>query len=787
MNIVSSVQVLHKTFLPDVFSAQRRTDSCRVCYGGRKSLRCRSMGKHARWIGILLLISVSQSICTEPLKERGSAQDQVTNSEAPAAPMTGSPHPGSLFDAVSGRFNPVKVDVEVKSDENRVDSSGSRPVVVSGEEIIVAAGSYADMMRYLQVIPGVVATSDTNNEVFVRGGHPIENLYIVDGFEVPNINHLARLGSTGGFAPMIDSALVQRMRFLSGGYGTQFSDHLSSITELDLLDAQDRTGHAEVDLGIQGVGGLLQTTARKADLLVSGHHGLLDAVTRDAGMSGVPSYTNELSRVTMRRPSGDSFTLLNIAGWDSIEVTPCESDWEETSSINSQYSGKRTTTGLRWQKLLSSKSFATFSITDSEQIQQVHQQDQFLDPRKARLTKAMCPLPKNYVVTTPVYLEDTNYGSTAGSMQYEWASASFSFSAGATGWLQRPHFDIHQPVGVFSPYSSTSVRSDGTSISTDFNVGETGSYLALSYRLRNLSVNWGSRLQTFAFGNHTTLSSRASARYKLGEHAQLRGAFATYAQLPPYIYLVSFPQNRSLLPMRAEHWIVGLDLDVIPGSQTHIEAYHKPYSDIPAATEYPAVTLHSIPDQLGDEIVWLPLNSTGSGRASGIELSNTTRIDSKVLIKSSLAYASAKFAGVDGVYRASNFDLPWMFNMLSTFTVTKGFGASARFGFATGRPYTPYDMAASVAQNRPIYDLSRVNSARAASYARLDVQANKDILIRHQHVQLYAGVDNVLNRDNFLTFAWMPLAHYHRADPNPVRQVYQMPIFPNFGIRWIVR
>ena len=751
-----------------------------------------------RTIGVLLLVVASKfTLCQQPLTNETTVPNQ--DSSAIPASTTASVErdrvaladhlpPDSLFDAARARFNPVSVNVEVKAQESWPDAAGSPPIRIRAEEIITAAGSYGDFMRFLQVLPGVVATSDTSNEVLIRGGHPIENLYVVDGFEIPNINHLARMGGTGGFAPMIDSALVQNLTLYTGGYGPRFSNRLSSVTEINLLDSKDPRSHAEGDLGIQGVGGLFQTKAPQGDVLLSGHHGLLDAVTKDAGMSGVPTYTNELSRLQFTRPSGDSFTLLNVAGWDSIAITPCQSDWEETSEINSQYAGWRTTTGLRWQKMLSNRSFGILSATDSEQVQHIHQQDQFLDPSKARLGHRACPLSKNYAVTTPVYIEDTHSGTTSASFQYEWASPRLSISAGTAGFLQRPHFDIAQPAGVFSPFSAAEGRTDALGIATDLNTGETGSFVDLSYRgLKNLELNFGSRLQTFALGGHTTFTSRASARYRLGEHTAMNWAFATYAQMPPYIYLLSFPQNRALRPMRAHHRIIGLDLDALPGSHIHIEAYDKPYFDIPAATEFPAVTLHSIPDQLGDQIEWLPMNSSGSGHASGIELSDTTRIGSKALIRGSLAYARAKFAGEDAVYRPSDFDLPFLFNLLSTAQIGRGFGASARFGYATGKPYTPYDMAASLAQNRPIYDLSRVNADRASSYARLDVQINKDIQFRAQHLQLYAGVDNVLNRQNFLTFAWMPLARYHPTNVDPVREVFQMPIFPNFGVRFVIR
>ncbi len=105
---------------------------------------------------------------------------------------------------------------------------------------------------------------------------------------------------------------------------------------------------------------------------------------------------------------------------------------------------------------------------------------------------------------------------------------------------------------------------------------------------------------------------------------------------------------------------------------------------------------------------------------------------------------------------------------------------SARYGYATGRPYTPYNMKQSVVQNRPIYDLTKVNSLRAPFYGRLDAQLIKEFMFHRNRFEIYGGVDNVLNRENFLSYAWMTLEHTNAT-------LWQTPIFPDFGVRFIVR
>jgi len=694
----------------------------------------------------------------------------------------------SIFDAAQDRFNRVNVNVEVYANSEDSGSSAPEAIQIGGEEMIAAAGSYGDFMRYLQVLPGVVASSDTSNEFLVRGGHPLENLLVVDGFEVPSLTHLAELGSTGGFAPMIDTGLVQDLKLRTGGYGPWFTGHLSSVTEISLLKPQKGRSHVEADFGIQGIGGLIQKRLWSGDLLASAHRGLLDVVTKDAGLNGVPTYTNEVIRYRASKPSGDSLTFFHLGGWDSIEVTPCESDQVETSQINSQYFGWRQTTGLRWQNISSPRSFRVFSLSDSDQVQHIHQQDQYADPLKAHHMTIPCPIPKEYTHTTPVYNEITNSAVSSAGFSYEWSNAMLTLSVGATGRLHRPRFDVSQPIGVFSPYSSAPERTDATTFTSRFASGESGSFGDLTYKgFKRLSVGFGSRLQTIAFGGHTSVSLRASAQYDIGESASLNATFATYAQMPPFIYLTSFKENRALLPMRVEHRLVGLTIGTIPHSSIHIEAYDKPYSDIPASSEFESVTLHNLPSQITDEVVWLRMNSNGSGRSSGIELSDTTHFGSKLAFRGSLAYSRAKFAGLDHIFRPSNFDFPWIFNVLSNSRLGRGYGVSLRYGFASGRPFTPYDMPASLGQNRPIFDLTRVNSSRAPYYARLDGQLNKDVEIRGSRLEIYAGADNLLNRENFLTYAWMPICQVGYPLRYPVKQLSQMPIFPNFGVRLILR
>ena len=710
-----------------------------------------------------------------------TAASVVASLPQPSATLSPS-LPTSLFDAFPGHLKPVATIVEVHSEERELETDQPEPFAAGSQEVLSTAGAYGDISRFLQTLPGVVASSDLTNDVLVRGGHPMENLFLVDGIEVPNINQLATLGTTGGFAPMIDSAAIQGITLYTGGYLARYPERLSSVTEIRTLDTANPIGRMEADVGIEGFGGLAEKAIHGGDLLVSAHHGILEMFA--GALGSLPSYTNELTRYRRNSASGNRLTLLQIAGWDSFQFTPCATDMDSTSTIDSQYSGWRETTGVELQHVYSANSFAVASISDSEQTDHIHQQDQILNPADfTQLTGMACPLPAGAVQATPVYMEDSNDAFTTASYRYERSSSHFALSTGSGAWLQRPHYQIAQPIGEYSPYSLDPNRTDSTSFASGFSSGETGSYAQLTmHPIRPLELGVGGRVQTFAFGSHTSLTPRLSARYSLGERWGINVAYASYAQMPPFAYLLSYPANRSMLPMRSTHEIVGMDFNPLPSSQIRIEAYHKDYRDIPTSTEYPSVNLHDLVETLGQEFVWLPMNSGGHGKSSGIELSDFSRFNSKLTIRGSIAYSRAMFAGLDHVMRPSNFDLPWIFNLASIERIGHGYEVSSRFGYATGRPFTPFDLPDSIAQNRPIYEVSEMNALRAPYYARLDVQVNKDAIVRGHHLEIYAGVNNILNRQNFLTYAWMP-----RAQEDRVTVINQMPIFPNCGLRYIFR
>ncbi|QNI30770.1 TonB-dependent receptor [Alloacidobacterium dinghuense] len=684
----------------------------------------------------------------------------------------------------------VNATIEVNGQQNDNKIKGVAPLHASREDILSSAGTYGDFSRYLQLFPGVAFNNDESDDLIVRGGNPIENLYLVDGIEVPNINHLSTEGTTGGLVSMIDTGSIQGVDLRTGGYDSSYPERLSSVVSIQTKQIDGRKRREQGEVGTVGAGGLVEfPLSGQGGVLASAHRSLLNLFTNDIGLNGVPIFENALGNATMNPSARDKITLLSLSGDDSIAIQPCAKDIRETNTINTQYSGWRTTNGMRWQHLFSPSAFGIMTLSDSEQHQHINQQDQFLGAVSEKWST--CDLPASAFTPITVYQELTNDGVT--NLRYDYFSqlgTRINLKMGGAGSLKRFNYKIAQPTGAQSPLSLNPARSDATSFAPRLSSGETGFYVEGSFQFtKQFSASLGGRIQTFAIDGSSSVTPRAALNYRMSEHTGLYAAFGDYAQLAPAAYLFAFPQNRHLLPIRARHYIAGVNLWDSHAIKTKIEAYKKEYWDYPVSTEYPSLSLADMVDNLGEQFIWLPLTSSGLGRSEGVELSAESSIPSHLHTQANVAYARSEFAGLDGIFRPGNLDYPFVGNLMMTYMSGKRYEASARYEYASGRPYTPFLLAASIAQNRPIYDTSRINAVRGPVYSRLDFQVDRIFNLGDRKLAIYGGLQNAFNRENLLAYEWLPRCTtsgrcMQGYDNVPVSPIYQIPLFPNIGVRY---
>jgi len=137
----------------------------------------------------------------------------------------------------------VKVTADRARFEREVEVSAVR-LETKQLQSIPKVGGEVDLFRTIQLLPGVIATSDFSNRLYIRGGSPDQNLILLDGITVYNPSHLFGL-----FSPFIAEA-VSDVTLLAGGFPAKYGGRLSSVLDVTTKEGNSKhfTGDASVSV-----------------------------------------------------------------------------------------------------------------------------------------------------------------------------------------------------------------------------------------------------------------------------------------------------------------------------------------------------------------------------------------------------------------------------------------------------------------------------------------------------------------------------------------------------------
>ena len=651
--------------------------------------------------------------------------------------------------------------------------------LIEPREILKNAAALQDVSRYVQGLPGVViGTNDFRNDIIVRGGSPLENLFVVDNVEIPNINAFANFASAGGTVSLLDAELLQDVTFLTGGYAAPYINRTSSVLQVTQREGSRTKFGGKVTLGFAGAGAILEgpLNAGKGSWVVSARRSFLDFFTQDVGIGGVPVVYSLNGKAVYDLTSRDRIWLVNIAGVDRIRLGLTDStDLEdEIANFDIRYDGWRSATGINWQRTFGSRGVGLFGITHSEA--KVGQQVKDL------VAQGVPPpgLPPEAVIARSpvVYFEDSREGET--TLKYDLTVHVPFFNtvqAGGSFKTFRVDYAVESPYGNDTPYS-TVAGIDPFSLATRFRSYQTGAYLQASKRLTpRVDVTLGGRVDHYAILSQARFSPRAGVKVRVTDALSWNSSAGSYYQQPALLFVSAFPQNASLVPWRADHYVTGLAWSPTPDLRVTAEAYRKIYSQYPVAGDLPSVSMANIGDTFDVREILFPLTSTGKGDSKGVEFFVEKRLTSRLYGQGNLSFSRTRHAGLDGVLRPGSFDYPFVFNLLGGYRLSQRWEISARLAFLSGRPFTPYDQGLSTAQRRGVYDLTRVNAERAPDYARVDIRVDRTFTVGGQPLNLFLGVQNVANRRNFANYSW-------NRRTNSQQFGEQQGLFPILGLDW---
>ena len=427
---------------------------------------------------------------------------------------------------------------------------GVERLSIKEAKLLPALFGEVDILKTLQLKPGVQNGGEGTSGLFVRGGSSDQNLVLVDNALVYNPNHLFGLFS------VFNSDAVQSVDLYKSGFPAQFGGRLSSV-----IDVKLRAGSRE-KVGVTGGLGLISSRltvegplgkgekGKKGSFIVSGRRTYFDVFTRainernagDESYQPIPDYFfyDLNAKASYQLGEKDELFATGYLGRDVF-------GFASQNGFNFDFNWGNTLGVLRWQHTFNPRLVANTSVSITDyQYGLTNKLDQF----SFRLGSAI----RDYT----------------GRLDVDWTPNerhTIKFGAAAT----------EHRFGVGRLQAGSEDNSINFGADVKYNGQEVGLYASDNFKAsEKLQLEGGLRLSGFQSGadQYAGLEPRASARYTLGPNTSLK---ASYALMYQYVHLVTnsgatlptdiwYPSRLSVKPQRSQQVSTGVSFLLGKGS-----------------------------------------------------------------------------------------------------------------------------------------------------------------------------------------------------------------------------
>ena len=611
-------------------------------------------------------------------------------------------------------------------------------------EIESNPGSNRDISKVIQSFPGVAASPSFRNDILVRGGGPNENVYFLDEVQIPNINHFQTQGASGGAIGIINADQLKSVDFYSGSFPAKDYNMLSSVFDFKLKEGNPNkakflfsVGASEVALSGDGPAG------KKSDYLFSVRRSYLQFLFSALQLPFLPTFTDYQVKWRTKINQKNEIKIISIGALDQFSLNTGLKDPNEQQQyilsylpVNNQWSyaigavynhfGRNNIQTLVLSRNMLNNS--SYKYPENNELQP-KTFDYLSQEIENRIRYEFSTEMKGYQITTSANMEFVNYNintmqefyvaeiNSVETLKYQ-SDISF-FKYGVSAQVNKQYFQNKLLL-------SLGVRTDANTFDA-----------SMSNPLAQLSP-------------------RFNAKYNFLPNWAVSFSVGRYYQLPPYTSM-GFKDNNNVLVnkennlsyIRNDQISAGIEYNMNENVQFTAEAFNKKYDNYPF-TLIDSISLATLGGDFG-VVGNEPVKSIGKGRAYGFELMNRTRIRNKLNLIVSYTFFRSEFQSKTGVYVPTNWDNQHVFIITATYNFNKNWSFGAKWRFAGGLPYTPYNLEKSSlveawsVNGKPYYNYDEVNSLRLKGFNQLDVRVDKKFFFKKWSLMLYLDIQNVYN------------------------------------------
>jgi hypothetical protein len=653
-----------------------------------------------------------------------------------------------------------------------------------------------DVLKALQLLPGVQSGGEGQNGLYVRGGSPDQNLILLDGVPVYNVSHI------GGFFSVFNGDAIKNVTLTKGGFPARYGGRLSSIIEIDMKEGNMKEFHGEGGIGLIASRLTLEgpLIKDKASFMVSGRRTYVDLLARPfirsaARQDGLNDFDLRLhfydfnAKVNYKINDKHRLFLSAYNGQDILSVGTTYKDANYSNTTTGGTDWGNITTALRWNYLISNKLFSNTTLTYSRFG--FNFGSAFNETRNNPLAKTA--FSAKYVSG----IEDV-----AGKIDLDYVLNTqhrIRFGGGGTYHTYNPGaFVLKGEADNFKFDTVLGAVSKAYSFEPSF-------YVEDEVQFGALKANIGLHASGFSTKNkfYTSLQPRLGANYLLGGGWAAKGSFATMTQ---YINLLTnesvglpsdlwVPSTDKVKPQQSWQAAIGVAKTLGNEYEFSVEAYYKKMDNVLSYKE--GVSF------LGLENNWESKITQGKGRAYGVEFF-VQKKEGKTTgwIGYTLSWNKRQFDGSNGNEPINaGLEFPFRYDRRHDMSVvvshkfTKKLSLTGAWVFGTGNSVTLNNIVYALAEQTPwgyslqqfeVATVGEKNAYRMPNYHRLDINLEFSKKKKYYERKWSIGAYNAYNRANPYT-----IVNGTKTIKNPVpggptyqnvyRQFSLFPIIPSIA------
>ncbi|HHB78449.1 MAG TPA: TonB-dependent receptor, partial [Saprospiraceae bacterium] len=483
-------------------------------------------------------------------------------------------------------------------------------VPVEQIEKIPALLGEVDVLKVLQLLPGVQSGGEGQSGMYVRGGSPDQNLILLDGVPVYNVSHLL------GFFSVFNSDAIKNVTLTKGGFPARYGGRLSSVVEINMKEGNSKEFHGEGSIGLISSRLTLEGPIKKekTSFMISGRRTYADLIAKPFIRA---ASQNSDTKVKMKLYFYDLNAKINHQFNDKHRVYLSAYSGSDVFSTNIRDNGQNgnyfiekagidwgnVTTAARWNYKISNKLFANTTLTYSQFKFDfgVGEEDSF----DGELSKV-----------------DVRYFSGIN----DWAGkVDFDFIPNPNHYIR---FGLGDTYHTYHP-GALSVNGQDGNDPLKIDVGQDKRFSHEYYGYVEDDIKWGALKANIGVhlsgfrekkAHYFYPQPRIGLRYLLNNNWSLKGSFTTMAQ---YINLLTneslslptdlwVPSTKKIKPQTSWQAALGAATTIHDDFEVSLEAYYKKMKNVVSYKE--GATFVNLEESWEDKI------EQGFGTAYGTEL-----------------------------------------------------------------------------------------------------------------------------------------------------------------------